>query len=122
MAAPTDLTETKAAEIKALPSEFADLARFSDWILETEPERYTKRLASSMEQMQELYDAVFPRLQEALDYFDKYDWEELPDEARHLFHLLQSLVMVSFPIEVWKQARVPDSGAAYLNLVSEPVV
>ena len=31
-------------------------------------------------------------------------------------HLMQSLVMVSFPIEVWKQPRVPDSGAAYIEL------
>jgi len=30
--------------------------------------------------------------------------------------------MASFPVEVWKQPRVPDSGAAYLNLVQEPVV
>ena len=37
-------------------------------------------------------------------------------------HLMQSLVMVSFPVEVWKQPRVPDSGAAYIELVKEPVV
>ena len=30
--------------------------------------------------------------------------------------------MVSFPIEVWKQPRVLDSGAAYINLIKEPVV
>ncbi|MET9214154.1 MULTISPECIES: hypothetical protein [unclassified Nocardia] len=108
---------------KALPAEFADLERFGDWILATEPERYAKRLASSMDQMQELYDAVFPRMQPALDFIDgKYEWNDLPEEGRHLFHLLQSLVMVSFPIEVWKQARVPDSGAAYLDVVREPVV
>jgi hypothetical protein len=35
---------------------------------------------------------------------------------------MQSLIMVSFPVEVWKQARVPDSGAAYLDLIREPVV
>jgi hypothetical protein len=35
---------------------------------------------------------------------------------------MMSLVLVSFPVEVWKQARVPDSGAAYLDLVSEPAV
>ncbi|MFI6776349.1 MULTISPECIES: hypothetical protein [Nocardia] len=107
---------------KALPAEFADLDRFSDWILATEPERYAKRLASPMEEMQDLYDTVFPRLQAALDYCDKFEWSDLPDDARHLFHLLQSLVMVSFPIEVWKQPRVPDSGAAYLDVIKEPVV
>lgn len=110
------------AETTSLPAEFADLERFSDWILATEPERYAKRLASSMQEMQDLYDTAFPRLQAALDYCDKFEWGDLPDDARHLFHLLQSLVMVSFPVEVWKQPRVPDSGAAYLDVVSEPVV
>jgi hypothetical protein len=111
-----------STETKTLPADFADLQRFEDWILATEPERYAKRLASSMEEMQDLYDTVFPRLQPALDHIETFDWTDLPDPQRYLFHLLQSLVMVSFPIEVWKQARVPDSGAAYLDCIQEPVV
>ena len=106
----------------ALPSEFSDLERFSDWCLATEPERYAKRLASSMAEMQDLYDTCFPRLEDAIAYLDKFPLTELPDDARSLMHLMQSLVMASFPVEVWKQPRVPDSGAAYLNLVQEPVV
>jgi hypothetical protein len=106
----------------ALPSEFSDLERFSDWCLATEPERYAKRLASSMAQMQDLYDTCFPRLENAIAYLDMFPLDDLPDDARALMHLMQSLVMVSFPVEVWKQPRVPDSGAAYLNLVQEPVV
>ena len=106
----------------ALPSEFSDLERFSDWCLATEPERYAKRLASSMAEMQDLYDTCFPRLEDAIAYLDKFPLDELPDDARTLMHLMQSLVMASFPVEVWKQPRVPDSGAAYLNLVQEPVI
>ena len=105
-----------------LPSEFSDLERFSDWCLATEPERYAKRLASSMAEMQDLYDTCFPRLEDAIAYLDRFPLDELPDDARSLMHLMQSLVMASFPVEVWKQPRVPDSGAAYLNLVQEPVV
>ncbi|MBW8482643.1 hypothetical protein [Actinomadura parmotrematis] len=104
-----------------LPAEFADLEPFTGWALATEPERYARRLASSMDEMQALYDAVFPRLEDAIAYCDA-SWGDLTEEARTLMHLLQSLVMVSFPVEVWKQARVPDSGAAYLDLVTEPVV
>jgi hypothetical protein len=106
-----------------LPSEFSDLERFSDWCLPTEPERYAKRLASSMEEMQDLYETCFPRLEEAITYCDaRFPLHDMPDDAKALVHLMQSLVMVSFPVEVWKQARVPDSGAAYLDLVQEPVV
>ena len=44
------------------------------------------------------------------------------DDARALMHLMQSLVMVSFPVEVWKQPRVPDSGAAWVTITKDPVV
>jgi hypothetical protein len=48
--------------------------------------------------------------------------DNLPEPGRNLLLLMMSLVTVSFPIEVWKQPRVPDGGAAYLDLVSEPRV
>jgi len=35
-----------------LPTEFADLGPYLDWDLATEPERYAKRLATSMAEMQ----------------------------------------------------------------------
>jgi hypothetical protein len=57
-----------------------------------------------------------------MSHIDQHPLDELPDDSRALMHLMQALVMVSFPVEVWKQPRVPDSGAAYLDLVSEPVV
>ena len=105
-----------------LPAEFADLEPYLDWALPTEPERYARRLASSMAQMQALYDAAFPRLEDAMAYCGDTPLPDLPDGARTLVHLMQSLIMVSFPVEVWRQPRVPDSGAAYLDLVLEPVV
>jgi len=106
----------------SLPADFADLEPFSDWCLATEAERYAKRLASSMEEMQAFYDAVFPRLDEALGYLDELNFDELPDDAGRLLTLCYSLVNVSFPIEVWRQARVPDSGAASMDVVVEPAV
>ena len=106
----------------ALPADFADLQPHIGWDLATEPERYAKRLASTMPEMQEFYDAAMPRLEDAITYLDKFDLNDLPEDARTLMHLMQSLVMVSFPIEAWKQARVPDSGAAWIDCVKEPVV
>ena len=106
----------------SLPAEFAGLEPFSGWILATERERYAKRLASSMDEMQAFYDAAFPLLERATAYLDQFPLDDLPESERNLLLLMMSLIMVSFPVEVWKQARVPDSGAAYLNLIVEPKV
>jgi hypothetical protein len=106
-----------------LPSEFADLEPYAAWCLPTEPERYAKRLATTMTDMQAFYDASMGRLEDAIVYLDsRFPLHEMPDDAKALMHLMQSLVMVSFPVECWKQSRVPDSGAAYLDIVKEPVV
>src|SRR6201996_3429283 len=110
------------AETETLPAEFSEFEPYLDWALATEPERYAKRLASSMPEMQAFYNVAFPRLEDVIAYCDKFPIDDLPDDARTLMHLMQSLIMVSFPIEAWKQPRVPDSGAAWVELVREPVI
>jgi len=105
-----------------LPAEFADLEPYAEWDLATEAERYDKRLASTMPELQAFYDAAFPRIEEALTYLDQFPLDDLPDDARSLVHVLQSLINVSFPVEAWKQPRVPDTGAAELHRVQDPVI
>lgn len=104
-----------------LPTEFADLEPFSDWCLSSEPQRYAKRLASTMTEMQAFYDAITPRAEEAISFCDKFSLDDLPEDVLNLMHLLYSMITVSFPVECWKQPRVPDSGATSLDCVAEPV-
>ena len=105
-----------------LPTEFADLEPFaSTWCLATEGERYRQRLASTMDQLQTFYDACFPRAEEAIAYCDKFPLDELPEDAQRLLQLLYSLIQASFPVEAWHQPQIPDSGAAYLDLLVEPI-
>lgn len=104
-----------------LPTEFADLERFSDWCLPNEQQRYAKRLASTTVQMQEFYDAITPRAEDAISYCDKFPLDEMPEDVLNLMRLLYSMITVSFPVECWKQPRVPDSGATSLDCVAEPV-
>lgn len=106
---------------RLLPEPFAELEPFAaKWCLATESERYAERMASSLEEMQAFYDAMFARAEEAMAYCDRFPLDDLPDDARRLMQLLHSLVMVSFPIELWRQARMPDSGDAYLERFIEP--
>ena len=104
-----------------LPPEFSDLEPFTaTWCLATEPERFAQRLAVPMDEMQAFYDAVTARAQDAMTYLDEFPLDDMPEDAKNLLHLLLSMVMVSFPIECWGQSRVPDTGAAYLDLLVEP--
>ncbi|MGF7237458.1 MAG: hypothetical protein ACQSGP_21215 [Frankia sp.] len=105
-----------------LPSEFAELEPYAPaWCLATEAERYGKRLASSMADMQAFYEAVTPRAEAAIAYCDRFPLDDLPPDALNLLHLLYSMITVSFSVEAWKQPRIPDSGAAALDCVIEPV-
>lgn len=106
----------------SLPDGFGDLEPFADWALATERERYAKRLSSTMDELQAFYDAAFPRLPDAVAYLQGFEVDALPDEGVALLRLCYSLVSVSFPVEVWRQPRVPDSGAAMVDVVVEPSV
>jgi hypothetical protein len=106
----------------SLPPDFDDLSPFAGWALPTERERYAKRLDSTMDELQGFYDAAFPRMDDALQYLDRFSMDALPDDAKHLLWLYCALVTVSFPVEVWRQARVPDSGASTFDAVMEPAV
>jgi hypothetical protein len=107
---------------KTLPADFADLEPFAAWAIPTERARYDKRLASTMDELQAFYDAAFPRMEDAMSYLEQFSMDALPDDAKRLLWLYCALVTVSFPVEVWHQPRVPDSGASSFDAVLEPAV
>jgi hypothetical protein len=104
-----------------LPTAFADLEPFAAiWCLATEPERWARRLATPLEEMQRFYDACCPRAEEAIQHCDRFPLDDLPADAERLLQLLHSLALVSYAIEVWKQPLPIDTGAAVIDRVSEP--
>jgi hypothetical protein len=106
---------------RRLPAEFSDLEPFvDDWCLDSEPERYAKRLASRMDELQAFYDAIFPRAEAAMVYLEKLPLNDLPDDALRLLKLLYSLILVSFAVEIWRQPYIPDTGTASFELALEP--
>jgi hypothetical protein len=105
-----------------LPSAFAELEVFAGiWCLPTESERWAKRMASSIAEMREFYDAFFPRVEEAIDYCDKFSLDDMPEDAVNLLHLIYSLVMAAMAVEIFKQPRPTDSADAVIDRVGEPV-
>jgi hypothetical protein len=105
-----------------LPAEFADLEPFvAGWCLDSEPERYAKRLGSTMDEIQAFYDAIMPRAEAAMQYLDKLPLGDLPEDAWRLLKLLYSLIVMSFAVEIWKQPYIPDTGTAQFELKIDPI-
>ncbi|MBI3227643.1 MAG: hypothetical protein HYZ39_21555 [Mycolicibacterium cosmeticum] len=104
----------------SLPQEFAQLEHLvAEWAIEDGHERYVKRVNSSMEEIRDFYDKVFPLAEEAVAYVDKFDYAEpLPADVANLRNLLYSLITVSLAVELWKQPRVKHSATTILTRVS----
>jgi hypothetical protein len=105
-----------------LPKEFADLEPFAEWAVQGERARYDKRVTSTMDELQAFYDAAFPRLDAAKAYLEKVSLDGISDEDTRLTWLFCALCTVSFPVEVWRQPRVPDAGASALDAIAEPAI
>jgi hypothetical protein len=106
---------------RRLPVGFGDLEPFAEmWCLPTEPERWERRLASSMDQVHAFYDACFPRAEAAIQYLDAFELTAMPDDAARLLQLLYSLALVSYVVEVWQQPLPVDIGSAQMNRLREP--
>ncbi|NDJ89790.1 hypothetical protein [Mycolicibacter kumamotonensis] len=105
-----------------LPSAFAELERFAEtWCLPTETERFNQRLASTIPELRAFYDAFFPRLEEAIDYCDKFALDEIPEDALNLLHLIYSLVMVAMAVEIMGQPAPVDAADAVMIRTGWPV-
>ena len=105
-----------------LPSAFAELEGYAQrWCLATETERWDARVSASMADLHEFYDAFFPRLEEAIEYCDKFSLDDMPDDALHLLHLIYSLIMVAMAVEVFGQPKPTDSADAVIDRIGEPV-
>ncbi|WP_242424011.1 hypothetical protein, partial [Frankia sp. EI5c] len=85
-------------------------------------ERYQKRLSKTIDELQEFYDAIAPHAEDAMAYLDTLDLNDLPADATRLLHLLYSMIMASYPVNIFKQPRIPDSGAAYFDTAVEPAL
>ena len=106
----------------SLPEPFAELEPYvADWALPTRAERYAARLDRPFPELVGFYDAIAPRAEEAIAYLDGLDINALPEDATRLLNLLHSMILVSYAVNVFKQNRIPDSGAAFFEMVAEPV-
>jgi hypothetical protein len=107
----------------SLPEGFTELEPFvADWALPSRAQRYEARLSKPYDELVTFYDAVAPRAEEAIAHLNGIDIDALPEDAMRLLQLLYSMILVSYAVNVFKQNRIPDSGAAFFEMVAEPAV
>jgi hypothetical protein len=107
----------------ALPQAFSDLEPLvAEWALPTRAQRYEARLSKPFDELVRFYDAVAPRTEEAIGHLNGLDIDDLPEDATTLLQMLYSFILVSYAVNVFKQNRIPDSGAAFFEMVAEPAV
>ncbi|MEU0743740.1 hypothetical protein [Streptomyces sp. NPDC006134] len=107
---------------RVFPEGFEALEPFADWAIPTEKARYTKRITSTMDELDAFYDVAFPLLKTGTARLESISMEDISEPDKRLLWLFCSLVTVAFSVEAWRQPRVPDSGASSIDAIVEPAV
>jgi hypothetical protein len=91
-----------------LPVQFSDLESFAqDWALETADQRLQKRMQSSMAEIKQFYDAMLPRLEDALNFLDDFEFGTLPEAQQRLYWICLSTAEAALSIEVYGASTLP---------------
>jgi hypothetical protein len=95
------------SEIVTLPAAFAALQPYvEDWALPDENARFRKRIAASMEELREFYDAILPHMEAVMQYLRRCPVQGLPPADEALLRLALAYAEVSRVFEVWQQQDV----------------
>ncbi|GHB60590.1 hypothetical protein GCM10010306_062730 [Streptomyces umbrinus] len=104
------------------PDGFEALEPFADWAIRGEKARYAKRIASTMDELDAFYSVAYPLLKSSKDYLEQVSMDDISEQDKRLLWLFCALVTVAFPVEAWRQPRVPDSGPSAIDAILEPAV
>jgi hypothetical protein len=100
--------------MQELPAGFEELAPFvAEWGLATEKERHRKRVNSPLEQVRAFYQAMTPRIHDAIAYLSSFpgaDPADLPRPERNLYNLALAFMETSHPIDLnWQRPDIDDA-------------
>jgi hypothetical protein len=93
----------------SLPDAFADLAPWIGWALPNETARGQRRRDSTLDELRLFYNAISPRVVDALTYLDKFELHGLLEGERRLFELCLSYAEIAPFIEQYGRVVVPES-------------
>lgn len=92
-----------------LPAAFADLERFAAWSLPTESARAARRRAGPLDALRVFYDAMLPRLSDALSHLDTFPLDGMPPAEQKLMDLCLSFAEVAPYVEQYFRTTIPET-------------
>ncbi|MDD3651131.1 hypothetical protein [Immundisolibacter sp.] len=97
----------------SLPQEFADLEPLcAVWAIGDEAARNRKRLASSMAELQDFYNALLPRMDAIIQHLNVRPLDSLAPGEQTLLDLALMFMEVAPAVEIYKDPDVPWGFAA----------
>ena len=91
-----------------LPEQFSDLQPFAEWAQPDVRSRWNKRLGSTIEELQALYNALLPRMEAIGSYLDGFSLNELPEKEANLIHLGAAFMEAAIAVELFDMPDEPD--------------
>jgi hypothetical protein len=94
---------------RLLPPTFAHLQPLADvWSLPTERERHLRRLATPIEELDEVYAKLLAEIEAILTYLNQQDLEALSVEDNLLLLLTFSLAEIAPAVQIFREPGNPD--------------
>ena len=91
-----------------LPEQFSDLQPFAEWAQPDLRSRWNKRLGSTIEELQALYNALLPRMDAIGTYLDRFPLDKLPEKERNLINLGAAFMEAAIAVELFDTPDEPD--------------
>lgn len=94
----------------SLPPGFEDLEPYAAyWAGETNDIRWHRRSRAAMADIQQFYQAMLPRAEDAFGHLQQFPLDDMPEDAARLFRLLLSLPHAAMAVEFHGQPRAVGS-------------
>jgi hypothetical protein len=94
---------------RTLPAEFAHLQTLADqWSLATERERHLRRLASTIEELDAVHEALLPEIEAMLNFLNQRDLPSFTAEENNLLFLTFALAEIAPAVQIFRQPGNAD--------------
>lgn len=93
-----------------MPAGFEDLASYADWCVSRDSDRIAKRLETPFAELAAFFDAVLPRVRDAMEYLATRPVDDPAVEDINLVNLLKMMTEAADAVEIYHQGPIPDAG------------